>query len=257
IANLIAIANFVEQHFGLFEDSLVVNRYLNIVSTIGVLASNFQKPQAIELARQKLEQFAQARKEAEVLVFERIEELNILHVRDWSDFSAADEVIERILKGLVYYGERVNRRRRIFFMLAICEIYLLTNRPAATAKLLATLVHDSPLESGPRANILLWSYYLIAEYELGHQDIMKQWAKTAARYVKEFAIDDQPGIALIHFLRELSRKSDPGKRKTVFRRFASEVAPMLEVPPNQFYENRFPFTKWVQCQLTEVAFPPK
>jgi hypothetical protein len=240
IPKLIALANLIEANSQLFEDSLVLQRYLNVAFTLGVIAIEHKQNSIVDLAIEKLEKIASIGKETEAMIFERMELLKITRIRDWTDFGDADESINRITAGLDFYRERVSRKQHINLILAISEIYLLTERPGMAAKLLAPQVNYPPVEDSPQPSILLWVYYLIAEYELGHTDIMQRWAEGAVKYMHEHAIDDEVGLALVPWLRSLSKKNDPNKRKSELRRFSQLITPLLSHKQNRYYVIRFP-----------------
>ncbi len=255
IPKLIEIARLIEHHPQLFEDTLIVDRYLNVVSSYGILAIENHQAAIADLAIEKLEGFEQYRKATDVLVFERVEELKIIALRNSMAFENADETIQRVLKALDSFGERVNRKRRFDFILAIVEIYLFTARPNLAAKLLAPFLNEAPVEDNPRPTIMLWVYYLIVQYELGQRDIMEIWASNATKYMNKHKIRDEAGMAILQFLKRLSTKNDPEKLRRDFSLFGTEVMPILVDPLNRYYTVRFPIEMWVGCQLNGSRFP--
>jgi hypothetical protein len=255
IPKLIEVATLIEQHPQLFEDTLIVDRYLNVVSSYGILAIEDHQSSVVKLAIQKLEGFEQYRKATDVLIFERVEELKIIALRNSLAFENADETIQRILKGLDSFGERVNRKRRFDFILAIVEIYLFTARPNLAAKLLAPFLNEAPVEDNPRPTIMLWVYYLIVQYELGQRDIMEIWASNATKYMNQHKIRDEAGMVILQFLKRLSTKNAPEKLRRDFSLFGTEVMPILANPLNRYYTVRFPIEMWVRCHLEGRRFP--
>jgi hypothetical protein len=245
---MMEIARVIEQHPALLEDVLMVERYLYAVFHAGLFAIQYNQEEIVEESLQKLTEFVHFRKDAEVLIYERVVKIRLLNLLYSLRIDEAGPLATQIREGLESYAYRLSPRHRIDLMLDLCYYYFLTKDFTSISKLLVNELNEKPTISSTTHFVLLWMYYLLSQFELDKADILHQYAGFAAKYLKRHGFEDHFGTIMVSFFRRYARKNTIRNRHAELERFGLEISTIAVADPMNFYIQAFPIEKWTQCK---------
>jgi hypothetical protein len=250
---LLEIVSLIEKHESLLENVLVAESYIYAAYNAGLLGVHFGDEEVFKRSVSHLKGFATKHDNAETLVFERNAILHLSRDLALSDFVNAASTVANALNGLNKYGKRLSPKFHVDLILEIALYYFKTVKWSEIVKLMPRLINEPPMVTNPKAVVMSWLLFVVAQYELGNMDTMASYVGYAKKYLKKYGMESEIGKILLSALGRIANQLKESERRAEFLRFKAEVLPILNEKENLYFVSRLPFASWITSNLSKLS----